>query len=1630
MKKFLSLILALSMIISCVSMVSFVVANAEEAQEPIGVKITATEALTGTSYPRAKANFTAADVVWADTNDDTSGYTTRQGSISRTFTVLNNSNGKYYGSIGFYGGNRMGKAGATSPVEGWEGIGQQDITLAAGGTTTVTATFKVYEFAADGAIVVKINSTSDPSKYEGVVGYAPLSTVYLRVNADKNTEANASVIIMPKAGESTVLFNLGNQGKATVTKVYEVPFRKYVDNGDAENGKTGWRAWNSGTVNIIEDPDDATNHIAQFVPTSSIAGSVGYGFENYILQDSDVFLNGKGIGKYTVSFRAKAEAGKGGKFNAMFAGTKASGNYYTEGKAIEMTDQWATYTVELDLTQKVIDGLKANNDYQIGLRLDGTLGAYGSWANPGTPFTYYVDDVTIKHESELRGVEYTVVELPSGGYPLWRGSLGVTEDDAVDNVINLSFDIFNTGDSNITGEFMLQNEWSTISGKGVKISNLAPGYKQVVDFSLKTDGNGNVIKDDGTIICALSKVTIRFQFSTGTMTAGQKALIVGNDDLSAKAIKKAVGAQHQTSGDNKGKFTATIYTGEIPAFGTPTPTPTPTPKPVVKGFQLVALKDFVSTSGTAADYPTGGTGKFTEEDVVWSDDAVNVIDKTFYEALDAANIVQMGTITRKYLVYNNGATSIKAGVTIYGGNRKATGSPATGWDCPLGCSGHAGATQPAMEPQTVKLQTITFNVFKTVDDQVVIKVKDSKTTINGVEVTGYAPLSTVQTRFDFWDFKTGSSVVVAPYETNENDEIFGVYTSAGTSGPGKDGYTKSLVYELPDIQLATPTPTPTPTPVPTPTPTPTPKVVVNGNVENGKTGWGANLGGTTTVETEADGNHVIKHVPAGQYNSASFNIGAAIIQDAEHYYFGNGAGTYTITFRAKAEAGKGGLFYLYINSAEHKNKNDVVGSYTHTLNTYQQGNPGFTMTDEWQTFTVNVDLSAAFLANIYAAAKADDGAKLSSLYHLALRFDGSNKAFKLDGENNYFAYYIDDVTVSYAPPATPTPTPTPKPTAAVGKVFDSSYTNYYHLFSSKLFKNIEFAEGETEKEIPFIFTWTGDETIQVFLRLVPYWGSGVHTSETQKDNKYSYGVRLNLVPGETVLETIVLPKSCYGLYSGTVYDSFDDLYLRVEFYKTDGTTTVKLNEILEEGQQLIIASPAKNVMTNTMSSGAKNVTNVTDLPAEAQALYNNPDKGSFDGYFVYRTKSTEEKPVNYMMTSKGVFSNADIKNGYIFVSETFYNPNDYDINVELAVQADVTVGGSAAWAGPGTKLKLAPGAKGTAIVKVPFNADNITIISGNQITADKLFVRVNFYGENTSTNLPAGAGYVVENTNSLVAQIGTGTFAVRKAYNVPDFKIIGANLELGSTLTVNYATNLGAEYADAYMKVTRNGNVTEIPYTNGTFAYEGINAQCMGDDIIAEIILDGKVIFTHKTYSIKDYALRMYGSDAELNTLLADMLAYGAASQRHTGYKTDAIVNADITWATTSFDATKLEPVRVVGDRKDANNYIRSVGMNISNVYKLYFKFELAAAKGEYTVKLDGVDVTDKVDGGVLYTDAIKATGNKTPYTVELLIGETVVSTVEYNVDAYINSKYENSTVVDIVKAIANYGQAAEAYAK
>ncbi len=209
------------------------------------------------------------------------------------------------------------------------------------------------------------------------------------------------------------------------------------------------------------------------------------------------------------------------------------------------------------------------------------------------------------------------------------------------------------------------------------------------------------------------------------------------------------------------------------------------------------------------------------------------------------------------------------------------------------------------------------------------------------------------------------------------------------------------------------------------------KTVVNGNAEEGTTGWGSfsqGKGEIAWVEGGANGTaHAIKFTPSNSaYASIAFDLGPAIIQDEANGYNGAGAGEYTISFWAKTDspAPENTKFKVVLNSQTHVNA-DKEGQINGLegdgyVSSYISG-AEIELTDQWKEYEAKIKVSDAYLKTIKALYAADN----TNAYQLILRLDGANSgdkeyAFGKPDAATPFVYYVDEVAISQAQGEQPT----------------------------------------------------------------------------------------------------------------------------------------------------------------------------------------------------------------------------------------------------------------------------------------------------------------------------------------------------------------------------------------------------------------------------------------------------------------------------------------------------------------------------------------------------------------------------------------------------------------------------------
>ena len=282
-------------------------------------------------------------------------------------------------------------------------------------------------------------------------------------------------------------------------------------------------------------------------------------------------------------------------------------------------------------------------------------------------------------------------------------------------------------------------------------------------------------------------------------------------------------------------------------------------------------------------------------------------------------------------------------------------------------------------------------------------------------------------------------------------------------------------------------------------------------------------------------------------------------------------------------------------------------------------------------------------------------------------------------------------------------------------------------------------------------------------------------------------------------------------------------------------------------------------------------------------------------------------------------------------------------------------------------------------------------------------------------------------------------------------KITAAQVALGASITVNYYVKLIDENVNAEMKFTFGDKETFVRGVKKgdeyVYAFTQIGPQALGENIKAELIVDGKVVAVKDDYSVLQNCLNLLAKSASqlgiseakynaMKTLIADLLAYGAASQIYTGYNADALVNAGVEGAST-FVALGDEWNRVPSVSASKNVGLTGASLYFTSTNRLYFRFEAnGITEDNFVVRIGDTEYTlsdfgPEASSYVVFTDDIAATEFDTFYTIELVENGEVVQTMEYSVFSYVYAMQnsENQAMANLAKATYNYGVAADAYA-
>ena len=359
------------------------------------------------------------------------------------------------------------------------------------------------------------------------------------------------------------------------------------------------------------------------------------------------------------------------------------------------------------------------------------------------------------------------------------------------------------------------------------------------------------------------------------------------------------------------------------------------------------------------------------------------------------------------------------------------------------------------------------------------------------------------------------------------------------------------------------------------------------------------------------------------------------------------------------------------------------------------------------------------------------------------------------------------------------------------------------------------------------------------------------------------------------------------------------------------------------------------------------------------------------------------------------------------------------------------------------------------------------------VTADGLLVtitlRAKAEGDYTFSTI-VDAENTVGTFDGFVA-VANGSASVKIIPNVPVSTIDSASVNLGTDISVVYYATLDEDHAGAQMKFTFNDEETVVDgvatgvENEYAYTFTGIAPQCMGDNIKADLIFNDAVVATKDGYSVLANCQNLLaesaaelgltdGQYAAMETLIADLLVYGAKAQVYRSYKTDALVDADVTGATALGAISEDNNVKYTeGSSNDAVAFT-AAGVFFDYANSLYYKFT-APEMTESNFKLAFVeyDAGYNVVNSVEYTLAdcelideatstykfttgdVSVLDYGTIYSVELYVKSgrnwgDPVQFFDYNVNSYAYAKQtsENPAMANLAKALYNYGVSAAAY--
>ena len=246
--------------------------------------------------------------------------------------------------------------------------------------------------------------------------------------------------------------------------------------------------------------------------------------------------------------------------------------------------------------------------------------------------------------------------------------------------------------------------------------------------------------------------------------------------------------------------------------------------------------------------------------------------------------------------------------------------------------------------------------------------------------------------------------------------------------------------------------------------------------------------------------------------------------------------------------------------------------------------------------------------------------------------------------------------------------------------------------------------------------------------------------------------------------------------------------------------------------------------------------------------------------------------------------------------------------------------------------------------------------------------------------------------------------------------------------------------ADSVVAITVGSDVTEVALADlstddqGYYMVSARVAAAQMTDTVNLTIKNNDVVDFTKDYSVRQYADYILdpanGFSAKTQTLVKQMLHYGAAAQTYFNYNTDNLANSGIA-AATEPAAVQTEPMSIEGSIDGISFYGATLLMQSKIAVRYYFTAADSAVEAcTFTANGNTYTPTSKGDG-TYYVDIAGINPQDLDQAIALVVSDAANSlTVNYGPMNYIERMSEkgSDSMKALVSALLGYHQAAEDY--